>query len=163
MRYDLTPLYRSTVGFDQLFDSFDRLSQIDQSSSGWPPYDIERIDEDSYRISLGVAGFTSDEVELVQKENELLVTGHKKAAQDGAHYLHRGLPNAFKETFNLAEHVLVVEANMKDGVLTIALKREIPETLKPRKIEISGAGPSRASLQDGKGQPEQIGRRAQAA
>jgi molecular chaperone IbpA len=78
MRYDFTPLYRSTVGFDQLFDAFDRLSQVDRSTSGWPPYDIERIDEDSY-ISIGIAGFTSDEVELVQKENELVVTGQRKA------------------------------------------------------------------------------------
>jgi molecular chaperone IbpA len=163
MRYDFTPLYRSTVGFDQLFDAFDRLSQVDRSASGWPPYDIERIDEDSYRISIGIAGFTSDEVELVQKENELVVTGQRKATEDGARYLHRGLSSVFKETFNLAQHVRVVEANMKDGVLTIALKREIPETLKPRKIEISGVGPSRAPLQDGKGPPEQIGRRAQAA
>jgi molecular chaperone IbpA len=163
MRYDFTPLYRSTVGFDQLFDAFDRLSQNDRSPSGWPPYDIERIDEDSYRISLAVAGFAADEVELIQKENELVVTGHKKAAEGGSHYLHRGLPNIFKETFNLAQHVRVREANLRDGVLTIALNREIPEALKPRKIDISSSGSSQTPVQDNKGPPEQIGRRTQAA
>jgi molecular chaperone IbpA len=161
MRYDFTPLYRSTVGFDQLFDAFDRLSQNDRSATGWPPYDIERIDEDSYRISLAIAGFTADEVELIQKENELVVTG-QKATEGGAHYLHRGLPHIFKETFNLAEHVQVREANLKDGVLTIALKREIPEALKSRKIDISSSASSLTPVQDNKG-PEQIGRRAQAA
>ena len=163
MRYDFTPLYRSTIGFDQLFDAFDRLSQNDRSATGWPPYDIERIDEDSYRISLAVAGFTADEVELIQKENELEVTGQKKGAEGGAHYLHRGLPHIFKETFNLAEHVQVREANLKDGVLTIALKREIPEALKPRKIDVSSSASSLTAVQDNKRPSEQIGRREQAA
>ena len=163
MRYDFTPLYRSTVGFDPLFDAFDRLSQNDRSPSGWPPYDIERIDEDSYRISLAVAGFAAEEVELIQKENELVVTGQKKPAEGGGQYLHRGLLNVFKETFNLAEHVRVREANLKDGVLTISLKREIPEALKPRKIDISSGVSSRTPAQENKAPLEQIGRRAQAA
>jgi molecular chaperone IbpA len=163
MRYDFSPIYRSTVGFDQMFEALDRFSQSD-SSPGWPAYDIERMDEDSYRISLGVAGFIAEEVELVQKENELVVTGQKKKTGDEpARYMHRGIPTNFKQTFNLAEHVRVVEADLTNGVLTIGLRRQIPEALKPRKIDISSSGPSQSGNPDDKGKPNQLGRRAEAA
>jgi molecular chaperone IbpA len=162
MRYDFTPLYRSTVGFDRLFDAFDRLSQ-NEGASGWPPYDIERLDDDSYRISVVIAGFGAEDVELIQKENELLIAGRKKIAEGATQYLHRGIPNTFKQSFNLAEHVKVVDATLENGVLTVALKREIPEALKPRKIEISKSAAPGTIVQDNKVQPEQLARREQAA
>jgi molecular chaperone IbpA len=161
MRYDFSPLYRSTVGFDRLFDAFDR--QADAEAPGWPPYNIEKIDEDSYRISLVVAGFAPDEIELIQQENELSVTGRRKAPEEAAQFLHRGIAGRpFRQIFSLAEHVKVIEATQENGVLTIALKREVPEALKPRRIEISSAA-SRSSSQDNRAKPEQIGRRDQAA
>jgi molecular chaperone IbpA len=162
MRYDFTPLYRSTVGFDRLFDAFDRLSQ-NEGATGWPPYDIERLDEDSYRISVVIAGFGADEVELIQKENELLIAGRKKASEGPTQYLHRGIPNTFKQSFNLADHVKVVEATLENGVLTIGLQREIPESLKPRKIEISKGATPQTIAQDNKAKPEQLGPRDKAA
>lgn len=162
MRYDFTPLYRSTVGFDRLFDAFDRLSQ-NEGSPGWPPYDIERLDDNSYRISVVIAGFGSEEVELIQKENELLIAGRRKGPEGGTQYLHRGIPNSFKQSFNLAEHVKVVDATLENGVLTVALKREIPEALKPRKIEISKSAAPETIVQDNKAQPEQLAQREQAA
>jgi molecular chaperone IbpA len=159
MRYDFSPLYRSTVGFDRLLDTFGRQLDADAAPS-WPPYDIERVSEDSYRISLAVAGFAPEEIELVQKENELTVAGRKNARDEATQYLHRGIANrAFRQTFNLAEHVKVVEASQENGLLIISLKREVPEALKPRRIEItSGAAP--AAPGDNRNQPEQIGRRA---
>jgi molecular chaperone IbpA len=162
MRYDFSPLYRSTIGFDRLFDLFEGQSEA-ESAPGWPPYNIEKVAEDAYRISVVAAGFTPDEIELVQKENELSVIGRKQPAEEGQ-YLHRGVANrAFKQTFNLAEHVKVLNANLENGMLTIALKREVPEALKPRRIEISSNGSPQTIPQGNKGKPEQIGRRDQAA
>jgi len=159
MRYDFTPLYRSTIGFDRLLDTFGRQLDAD-AAPGWPPYDIERVSEDAYRISLAVAGFAPDEIELIQKENELTVTGRKNAKDETTEYLHRGIANrAFKQTFNLAEHVKVLEASQENGLLVISLKREVPEALKPRRIEITGASQS-ATQDNNSSHPEQIGRHA---
>jgi molecular chaperone IbpA len=159
MRYDFTPLYRSTIGFDRLLDTFGRQLDAD-AAPGWPPYDIERVSEDAYRISLAVAGFAPDEIELIQKENELTVTGRKIAKDETTQYLHRGIANrAFKQTFNLAEHVKVVEASQENGLLVISLKREVPEALKPRRIEITSAAQPPAQ-DNNSNQSERIGRRA---
>jgi molecular chaperone IbpA len=139
MRYDFTPLYRSTVGFDNLFAAFDRQAQAD-TPAGWPPHDIERLSEDAYRISLVTAGFRQDEIEIVQEGSELSVTGRKKAAEEPRAYLYRGIAGGpFKLTFNLAAHVKVTGASQENGVLSISLAREVPEALKPRKIEIGKA------------------------
>jgi len=160
MRYDFAPLYRSTIGFDRLLDTFGR--QLDANAApGWPPYDIERVSEDANRISLAVAGFAPDEIELIQKENELTVTGRKNAKDETTQYLHRGIANrAFKQTFNLAEHVKVVDASQDNGLLIISLKREVPEALKPRRIEITGGSAQPATQDNKRNQPEQIGRHA---
>jgi molecular chaperone IbpA len=159
MRYDFTPLYRSTIGFDRLLDAFGRQLDAD-AAPGWPPYDIERVSDDAYRISLAVAGFSPDEIELIQKENELTVAGRKNVKDETTQYLHRGIANrAFKQTFNLAEHVKVVEAAQENGLLVISLKREVPEALKPRRIEIT-SGSQPASEDNSASRPEQIGRRA---
>src|SRR4051812_50214508 len=110
----------------------------------WPPYDIEKLGETEYRITMAVAGFTPEEIELVQKENSLFVAGQRRGSDEGTQYLHRGIATrAFKQTFNLADHVKVSGANLEHGLLTIELVREVPEAMKPRRIEIgtSNAAP----------------------
>jgi molecular chaperone IbpA len=136
--YDFSPLYRSTIGFDRLFDMFDQ-SARGEAPPNWPPYNVERTGEDEYRITMALAGFAPDEIELVQKENTLFVAGHKNADQSqGAEVLHRGIATRpFRQTFNLAEHVKVTNATFEHGLLIVELKREVPEALKPRRIEIA--------------------------
>ena len=135
--YDFSPLYRSTVGFDRLFDMLDQTGR--ESAPNWPPYNIERISEDDYRITMALAGFAPDEIELVQKENTLFVGGHKNTDQEqGAEVLHRGIATRpFRQSFDLAEHVKVVGASFENGLLIVELKREVPEALKPRRIAIA--------------------------
>jgi molecular chaperone IbpA len=136
--FDFTPLYRSTVGFDRLFDLMDRTAQ-GEAPANWPPYNIERQSENEYRITMALAGFAPDQIELVQQENVLLVAGHKNAEQENGQVLHRGIATRpFRQTFNLAERVKVESATFENGLLTVNLKREVPEALKPRRIEISG-------------------------
>jgi molecular chaperone IbpA len=134
---DFSPLHRSTVGFDRLFDLLDRASRLDVAAS-WPPYDIERVDENAYRIRMAVAGFGPDEVEVVQNANSLIVTGHKPGEGGTRQMLHQGIAfRNFKQSFGLADYVSVASASLADGILTIDLRREIPEALKPRRIAIS--------------------------
>ena len=142
---DFTPLYRSAVGFERmerLLESAARTSQ----ENGWPPYNIETTGENAYRIEIAVAGFKPDELTLEVKENLLTVTGKKAANDDTAPqktYLHRGLAERdFERRFQLADYVIVTDANLDNGLLSISLKRELPEALKPRRIEI-GTGASR--------------------
>jgi molecular chaperone IbpA len=130
--YDVAPLFRSTVGFDRLFDMLNNSTRPD-----WPPYNIERVGENDYRISMAIAGFAPDEIELIQQGNTLVVSGQRKAEQDRREMLHQGLAyRSFKQTFNLADHVRVTKANLEHGLLSVELAREIPEQLKPRRIEI---------------------------
>jgi len=138
---DFSPLYRSTVGFDRLFTMLDSLAQPDGGQT-YPPYNIERTGEDSYRISMAVAGFSENEIAIEAHRNVLTVKGERKdeANGEGAELLHRGIASrAFERRFQLADHVDVTGANLKNGLLHIDLKRNIPEELKPRKIEISAA------------------------
>ena len=128
--FDFTPYYRSTVGFDRLFDLLDKNTRSD-----WPPYNIERTNEDQYRITMAIAGFAPDEIELVQHGSTLLVAS-QRSGQASQETLHEGIPSSFRQTFNLADHVKVVGANVEHGLLTIDLAREVPEELKPRRIEI---------------------------
>ena len=144
--YDFSPLYRSTVGFDHLFNLLDQSARGE--ASNWPPYNVERMSEDDYRITMALAGFSAEEIELVQKEDTLLVAGHKNAEQEqSSEILHRGIATRpFRQTFNLAQHVKVVAANFENGLLIIELKREVPEALKPRRIEIAaGQGQGNAA------------------
>jgi len=135
--FDFTPYYRSTVGFDQLFDLLDKSIQSD-----WPPYNIEKTGEDRYRITMTVAGFTPDEIELVQHGSTLLVSGQKAEHPE---VLHLGIPLSFRQSFNLADHVKVVGATVEHGLLIIDLTREVPEAMKPRRVQIhSGVAPSAA-------------------
>jgi len=141
--YDFTPLFRSTVGFDRLFDMLDNSARPD-----WPPYNIERQGENQYRISMAIAGFGPDEIELTQQGNVLLVSGQKKADQERQEMLHQGLAfRNFKQTFNLADHVKVTQANLENGLLSVELVREVPEQLKPRRITI-GSSSTLGSVQD---------------
>jgi len=130
---EYAPLFRSTVGFDRLFDMLENSVRTD-----WPPYDIEKKGENEYRITMAVAGFSQDDVELTQHGAELTVTGQKSAPENGQQFLHRGLASRnFKQVFRLADHVKVANATLENGLLAIELVREIPEELKPRRISIN--------------------------
>jgi molecular chaperone IbpA len=152
--FDFAPLYRSTVGFDRLFDLLDSTDRPD-----WPPYDIEKLSDDEYRISMAVAGFKQSEIEITQEGASLTVTGRKEPRED-RQVLHRGVAaRSFKQVFNLADHVKVTNASLEDGMLSIALTREVPEQLKPRKIEIGKLAPNAANQQ---GEQKQLGSGSQA-
>ena len=136
--YDFAPLYRSSVGFDQLANLMDRVLSNDVSQPSYPPYNIEKTDDDAYRISIAVAGFSADDLGIEVKENALVVTARKAEDTNEATYLHRGIATrAFERRFHLADHVRVVGASHEDGMLHIDLEREIPEALKPRRIAIT--------------------------
>ncbi|MEL6206254.1 MAG: Hsp20 family protein [Pseudomonadota bacterium] len=136
--YDLSPLYRATVGFDRFADLVDRVMTADVAQPSYPPYNIEKTDENAYRISIAVAGFTGDELNVEVKEGALIVSARKEGADDGRTYLHRGIATrAFERRFALADHVRVSGATHVDGMLNIDLVREVPEALKPRRIEIA--------------------------
>ncbi|KQR30925.1 molecular chaperone Hsp20 [Rhizobium sp. Leaf155] len=133
--YDYAPLYRSSIGFDRVFNLLEN-AQRTRSISDWPPYDIIRTGEDSYQISIAVAGFTRDEIDITFQSNLLTVTG-KRQETPAEGYLHRGIAGRpFEHRFELADHVRVSGAELKNGLLSIDLVREIPEALKPRKIDI---------------------------
>lgn len=133
--FDFTPYRRSLIGFDHLFDLLESATGVEQAD-GYPPFDLEQRGDDAYRISLAVAGFTRDEIDITSKPNLLVVTGRRH--EDGERsYLHRGIAaRAFERHFQLADYVQVAGASLKDGLLEIDLKREVPEAVKPRKIEI---------------------------
>jgi molecular chaperone IbpA len=136
--YDFAPLYRATVGFDQIADLMDRVLSTEETKPAYPPYNIEKLDDDSYRISIAVAGFSDQDLTVEVRENALIVSARK--AEDTAErtYLHRGIATrAFERRFHLADHVQVIGASHADGMLHIDLVREVPEALKPRTIEIS--------------------------
>ena len=142
---DFSPLYRSVVGFDRLAALLDTAAA--DGAAGYPPYNIERTGDDSYRVEIAVAGFRPDELDIQVKENLLTVTGRKAANDEPRQYLHRGLAERnFERRFQLADYVVVADADLADGLLSISLKRELPEALKPRRIEI---GSAKASLIEG--------------
>jgi len=133
---DFSPLYRSVVGFDRLASLLDAAAAQD-SATGYPPYNIERTGEDAYRVEIAVAGFRPDELTIEVKENLLTVQGRKAANDDARKFLHRGLAERnFERRFQLADYVIVNDANLADGLLSISLRRELPEALKPRTIKI---------------------------
>ena len=152
--YDLTPLYRSTVGFDRLFSLLDSFGGVDGSAPTYPPYNIERTGENAYRISLAVAGFTEKEVNIEVKENTLTIRGQKEVAQEDekADVLYRGIAaRAFERRFQLADHVEVKGASLENGLLHVDLLREIPEAMKPRQIPI-GASSGKGKVIEAKAQ-----------
>ena len=135
---DFAPLYRSSIGFDRMFDLLETASRM-PSDDNWPPYDIVKTGEDDYQLTVAVAGFAQDELTVTHEGNLLVVAG-QKSGEDNGQYLHRGLTGrSFERRFELADHVKVAGASLVNGLLTLDLKREIPETLKPRRIEIGTA------------------------
>ena len=147
---DFSPLYRSMVGFDRLATLLDQAAKT-EAASNWPPYNIETTGENAYRIELAVAGFKPDELSVEVKENTLTVSGRKAANVDEKRYLHRGLAERnFERRFQLADYVFVTDAQLADGLLSISLKRELPEAMKPRRIEIQpGAAAPQQELIEG--------------
>ena len=141
--YDFSPLYRATVGFDRVADMLDRVTTQDASQSTYPPYNIEKLDEHSYRISIAVAGFSDADLTVEQREHQLVVAAKREATEDKRTYLHRGIATrAFEKRFQLADHVRVTGAIAEHGMLHIDLVREVPEALKPRRIEIGSSQPT---------------------
>jgi len=137
--YDLSPLSRHAIGFDRIFKMLDTLT-TETAQAGYPPYDIEKVDENAYRITLAVAGFGRDDITIESQNGTLLVKGQRKEEDGKSTYLHRGIATrAFERRFQLAEFVEVTGADLANGLLSIDLVREIPEAKKPRRIEIGGS------------------------
>jgi molecular chaperone IbpA len=143
---DFAPLYRSSVGFDRVFNLLNNAQRL-QAIDTWPPYDIVKTTENDYRIEMAVAGFGDSDLDITQERNVLVVKGQKEEAKDGE-YLHRGIAGrSFERRFELADHVKVEDASLVNGLLRILLKREIPEAMKPRKIAIGTPAGQTAPLQ----------------
>ena len=143
MKIDLTPLYANTVGFDRFGSLLDAAMSGDRQSAGYPPYDIELVGENRYAITLAVAGFQESEIEVQVEKGVLTVRGRREERQKDSRYLHRGIATrSFERKFNLADHVEVQSARLDNGLLSIALVKEIPEAMKPRRIPVSGATPA---------------------
>jgi molecular chaperone IbpA len=144
-RFDFSPLFRSTIGFDRLTRLVDAATRVDNAALAYPPYNIEKIGEDAYRLTMAVAGFAPEELDITVHESTLLVAGKTKKDVEDSRYLHRGIARrAFERRFSLADHIKVVGATVENGMLHVDLAREVPEEAKPRKIEI------------GTGQPQQV-------
>lgn len=137
---DLSPLYHSTIGFDRMASLLDSVAR--DAKPSYPPYDIEQVDENQYRITMAVAGFTEAQLEITSEQNTLLIRGRQEDDGEQRNFLHRGIAaRNFERKFQLAEHVKVVSAKLENGLLHVALEREIPEAMKPRKITIESATP----------------------
>jgi molecular chaperone IbpA len=135
MAYDFSPLFRTAIGFDRLARLVDTLP--DNTAASYPPYNIERTGDDSYRLSLAVAGFSADDIELTVKENTLVISGSVASENSKGEFLHHGIAaRAFNRRFVLADHMVVESADIANGLLNIAIKRVVPEALKPRRVEI---------------------------
>ena len=144
--FDFSPLYRSTIGFDRLARLLDTSASVDTGASSYPPYNIERLDENDYRITMAVAGFDQSEINIEIKENALTISGLKTPQKEETRYLHRGIgARSFDRRFELADDVFVTGAALENGLLHVDLERQIPEEKKPRRIEIgTAAGKARA-------------------
>src|SRR5277367_1113522 len=136
-RFDFSPLFRSTIGFDRLTRLVDAAAHVDSATLAYPPYNIEKTGENSYRLTMAVAGFSPDEIDLTMHENSLLVTGKAKKEDENGRYLHRGIARrAFERRFSLADHIKIVGASLVNGMLHVDLVHAVPEAAKPRKVQI---------------------------
>lgn len=136
--FDFSPLYRSSIGFDRIFGAIEAANRLD-TIGNWPPYDIVKTGEHDYRITMAVAGFSRDEITITHEPNLLMMSG-QRAGEDNGQYLHHGIAErAFQRRFELADHVKVVAANLENGLLMVDLKRQVPEEMKPRRIEIAAS------------------------
>src|SRR3954469_2116290 len=153
--FDFAPFRRSTVGFDRLFDMLENNS-FGQAQENYPPFDLIKVGENEYRIELAVAGFKPDEIDITAQQNVLLVSGRKKdeSEEKGSDYVYRGIANrSFERRFALADHIKVTGADVKNGLLVINLVREIPDAMKPKKIEIGGSSGERSAIGGGERTP----------
>ena len=149
--YDLTPLFRSSVGYDRLSRLMDSALRVDDAQLAYPPYNIEQGSDDSYRITMAVAGFTEAELSITAQENQLVVSGKPAKEEQPKSFLHRGIAGrAFERRFELADHIRVTGASLANGLLNIDLKREVPEAMKPRTIAINGAVQSQPQVIESK-------------
>ena len=140
--FDFSPLFRSTVGFDRFMSLLESAARVDEATLSYPPCNIERSGEDAYRVSLAVAGFGKDDLQVETRENSLIVTGKQEAAQGEHRYLHQGIAGRpFKRSFQLADHMKVTGVWLENGLLNIDIVREVPEEMKPRRIEIASSLP----------------------
>ena len=156
--YDFSSLSRSSIGFDRVFDLLENAARV-QVLDNWPPYNIEKADEDRYRITMAVAGFEPDEIEIVQKDSALFVAGRKQPKDETVQVLHQGISDRpFRQSFNLANYVTVTDAKLENGLLVIDLVREVPEEMKPRRIEVQAW-----KGVDAGGQPRQVEHQKKAA
>jgi molecular chaperone IbpA len=146
-RFDFSPLFRSTIGFDRLARLVDTATRVDSSAVAYPPYNIEKTGEDAYRLTMAVAGFAQDELDITVHENQLIVTGKAKPEEENGRYLHRGIARrAFERRFSLADHIKATGASLDNGLLHVDLVREVPEAMKPRQIKIAGTEPTRPQV-----------------
>ena len=146
--FDLSPLFRSTVGFDRLMQLIETSSQWAEAGNGYPPYNIEKTGEDKYRVTLAVAGFAEDELNIEVREGALFIEGRRRESDQQRAYVYRGIATrSFRRQFQLADHVQVVGASLDNGLLTIDLVRELPEAMKPRQIAITRGTPAVAKSQ----------------
>ena len=144
--YDFSPLFRSTIGFDRLTNIMDAAMRQNDVTESYPPYNIQKTGENAYCITLAVAGFSEDELEIISHDGNLVIEGRVKPNEENSEniFLHRGIAGrAFKRSFQLADHIKITGANLSNGLLNVELVREIPEELKPRKIEISSSPKTR--------------------
>jgi len=149
--YDLSPLFRSTVGFDRMMRLLDAAARTDDAAPSYPPYNIEKTAENSYRITMAVAGFAQDELNVSVQEDVLTVSAKAQKTEEEPRYLHRGIARrAFERRFELADHIQVTGASLVNGLLHIELKREVPETMKPRSIKISSDEGKKAQVIESK-------------
>lgn len=144
--FDLSPLFRSTVGFDRLARLLDSAQRVDEQTFSYPPYNIEKLSEDNYRITMAVAGFSPEDIDITTEEQSLIISGRSRKEEEETQYLHRGIAGrSFERRFDLAEHIRVTDASLDNGLLHVGLKREVPEMLKPRRIPIANeSSPSKA-------------------
>ena len=150
-RFDFTPLFRSTIGFDRLARLADTANRVDSTAVSYPPYNIETTGENSYRLTMAVAGFSQDELDITVHENTLIVTGKAQKDDEVGRYLHQGIARrAFERRFSLADHLKVSGASLDNGLLHVDLVREVPEAMKPRTIKIAGGEASRPQVTEHK-------------
>jgi len=148
-RIDLTPLYRSSIGFDRFGSLLDAAFQTEKTSTGYPPYNIEVVEENNYAITVAVAGFKEAELDIQVENGVLTVRGKKQVSDEKQNFLHQGIATrSFERKFNLADHVEVQGADLQDGLLTLNLVREIPEAMKPKSIAINGSSDRVLELKD---------------
>ena len=148
---DFSPLFRSTVGFERIERMLDNAYRVNSAANSYPPYNIEAFDDDTYRVTMAVAGFAEEDLDVTVKENTLVISGSAKGDGEDVVYLHRGLAGRpFERRFTLADHVKAVGANLVNGLLSVDLKREIPEEMKPRSVKISAKSPPKLESKDKK-------------